>query len=133
MVLFIHLNNIINIFILIFIYVLISIFLARMMQDCQPGWKPGMPCSQKATKQLGSKSDLETKKLLKFLGMGVGIAGACVVVWLAFRHFTGQTNGGIPEPETKLPEGKIPTHVQAIMDHKAKMKAEGKEYPEDSD
>merc|ERR1712131_405552 len=58
---------------------------ARMMQDCQPGWQPGMPCSQKATKQLGSKSDLETKKLLKFLGMGVGIAGACVVVWLAFR------------------------------------------------
>ena len=56
-----------------------------MMQDCQPGWQPGMPCSQKATKQLGSKSDLETKKLLKFLGMGVGIAGACVVVWLAFR------------------------------------------------
>ena len=56
-----------------------------MMQDCQPGWKPGMPCSQKATKQLGSKSDLETKKLLKFLGMGVGIAGGCVVVWLAFR------------------------------------------------
>jgi hypothetical protein len=106
---------------------------ARMMQDCQPGWKPGMPCSQKATKQLGSKSDLETKKLLKFLGMGVGIAGGCVVVWLAFRHFTGQTNGGIPEPESKLPEGKIPTHVQAIMDHKAKMKAEGKEYPDDSD
>jgi len=104
-----------------------------MMQDCQPGWQPGMPCSQKATKQLGSKSDLETKKLLKNLGMGVGIAGAAVVVWLAFRHFAGKTNGGIPEPETKLPEGKIPTHVQAIMDHKAKMKAEGKEYPEDSD
>ena len=106
---------------------------ARMYQDCQPGWKPGMPCSQKATKQLGSKSDLETKKLLKNLGLGVGIAGACVVVWLAFRHFTGATNGGIPEPEHKLPEGKIPTHVQAIMDHKAKMKAEGKEYEEDSD
>ena len=52
---------------------------------------------------------------------------------LKFQHFTGQTNGGIPEPESKLPEGKIPTHVQAIMDHKAKMKAEGKEYPEDSD
>jgi len=52
---------------------------------------------------------------------------------LKFQHFTGQTNGGIPEPESKLPEGKIPTHVQAIMDHKAKMKAEGKEYQEDSD
>ena len=44
-----------------------------------------MPCMQKKTKELGSKSDLQTKKLLKYLGMGVGVAGACVVVWLMFR------------------------------------------------
>lgn len=106
---------------------------AHMRGHCQDGWKPGMPCMQKKTKELGSKSDLETKKLLKMLGMGVGVAGACVVVWLLFRHFTGQTNGGIPEPENALPEGKVPTHLAAIQEHKAKMKAMGKEYPEDSD
>lgn len=44
-----------------------------------------MPCMQKKVKELGSKSDLQTKKLLKYLGMGVGIAGGCVVVWLMFR------------------------------------------------
>lgn len=44
-----------------------------------------MPCMQKKTKELGSKSDLETKKLLKYLGMGVGFAGLAVVLWLMFR------------------------------------------------
>jgi len=106
---------------------------AHMRGHCQDGWMPGMPCMQKKTKELGSKSDLQTKKLLKYLGMGVGIAGACVVVWLMFRHFTGKTNGGIPEPENALPEGKVPTHLAAIAEHKEKMKAQGKEYPEDSD
>lgn len=106
---------------------------AHMRGHCQDGWMPGMPCMQKKTKELGSKSDLQTKKLLKYLGMGVGVAGACVVVWLMFRHFTGKTNGGIPEPENALPEGKIPTHLAAIQEHKEKMKAQGKEYPEDSD
>ena len=24
---------------------------AQMMQDCQPGWQPGMPCMQKRAKQ----------------------------------------------------------------------------------
>jgi len=94
---------------------------------------PGMPCSQKATKQLGSKSDLETKKLLKNIGMGVGAGGALVFIYLVVRHLMGKTNGGIPEPETQLPEGKIPTHVQAIMDYKAQLKAEGKEYIPDSE
>ena len=58
---------------------------AHMRGHCQEGWKPGMPCMQKKVKELGSKSDLQTKKLLKYLGMGVGIAGGCVVVWLMFR------------------------------------------------
>ena len=57
-----------------------------MLQDCQDGWQPGMPCMQKKTKQLGSKSDIETKNLLRNLGMGVGIAALCVVVWLLYRN-----------------------------------------------
>jgi hypothetical protein len=88
---------------------------------------------QKKTKELGSKSDLETKKLLKYLGMGVGFAGLAVVIWLMFRHFTGKTNGGIPDPTVELPEGKVPTHLAAIQEHKEKMKAQGKDFPDDSD
>lgn len=98
---------------------------ATMLQDCQEGWQPGMPCMQKKTKQLGSKSDIETKNLLRNLGMGVGIAALCVVVWLLYRYFSGKTNGGIPEPEAKLPEGKVPTHLKAIEEHKEKMKEKG--------
>mgnify|MGYP000461023340 CR=1 FL=1 len=46
----------------------------------------------------------------------------------------GAGDGGIPEPENKLPEGTIPTHLRAIMDHKQKMKSLGKDYKEeDSD
>lgn len=106
---------------------------AHMRGHCQDGWKPGMPCMQKKTKELGSKSDLETKKLLKYLGMGVGFAGLAVVVWLMIRHFMGKTNGGIPDPTVELPEGKVPTHLAAIQEHKEKMKAQGKQFPDDSD
>jgi len=106
---------------------------AHMRGDCQAGWKPGMPCMQKKTKELGSKSDLAVKKLLKYVGMGVGFCGLAVVLWLMFRHFSGATNGGIPDPTVELPEGKVPTHVAAIAEHKAKMKAAGKDFPVDSD
>ena len=44
---------------------------------------------------------------------------------------TGKTNGGIPEPEQKLPEGTLPSHLRAIKEHKDKMKSMGKEYPDD--
>ena len=48
-----------------------------------------------------------------------------IVIKQLKRYFSGKTNGGIPEPEAKLPEGKVPTHLKAIEEHKEKMKEKG--------
>lgn len=87
-----------------------------------------MPVAEKQTKQLGSKTDIETKKMLKYLVIGLCGAAGVIIVIMVFRKITGKMEDGLPEPETKLPEGTLPTHVKAIMDHKAKMKAMGKEF-----
>jgi len=89
-----------------------------------------MPIALK-TAQLGSKSDLETKAMLKKMLIGFGAASCLIIVYLIFRRMTGKTNGGIPEPELKLPEGTLPSHLRAIQEHKDKMKSMGKEYPDD--
>lgn len=44
---------------------------------------------------------------------------------------TGAGSGGIPDPEIKLPEGTLPTHVKALMEHKEKMKTLGISTKED--
>jgi len=87
---------------------------------------------QKRTKQLGSKSDLDTKRMLKYLLIGLGACAGAIVVFLIFRRVTGKDSGGLPEPEAKLPEGTLPTHMRAIMEHKEKMKSLGKNYSEES-
>ena len=43
---------------------------------------------------------------------------------------TGKAEG-LPEPELKLPEGTLPTHMRAIQEHKDKMKSLGKNYKDE--
>ena len=44
-----------------------------------------MPVAEKQTKQLGSKTDIDTKRMLKYLLIGLGAAAAVIVVVLVFR------------------------------------------------
>jgi len=108
----------------------------KQMSQNQPAQRANIindtPIAQKQTKQLGSKTDIDTKRMLKYLVIGLCAAAGFIVVVMVFRKMTGKMETGLPEPETKLPEGTLPTHVKAIMDHKAKMKAMGKEFS-DSD
>lgn len=90
-----------------------------------------MPVAEKRTKALGGKTDLDTKRMLKYLLIGLGSCAGAIVVFLIFRKMTGKDSGGIPEPEFKLPEGTLPTHMRAIQEHKEKMKSLGKDYKED--
>jgi hypothetical protein len=80
-------------------------------------------------KGLGSKSDLDTKNMLKWLLIGLGCCAGAIVVFLVFRRVTlGDT--GIPVPEKPLPEGAIPTHLAAIQEHNNKMATLGKSFKE---
>jgi hypothetical protein len=90
------------------------------------------PVAEKQAKSLGGKTDQDTKRMLKYMLIGLGACAAAIVVFLMFRSFTGKAEG-LPEPELKLPEGTLPTHMRAIQEHKQKMKSLGKEYKEDSD
>lgn len=79
------------------------------------------PVADKQTKQLGSKSDIDTKRMLKWLVIGLGAIAGVIVAILVFRKVTGKAEEGYPQPEVTLPEGTIPTHLRAITEHKTKM------------
>jgi len=78
---------------------------------------------------LGGKTDMQNKKMIKYGIIAMGFLVGGIVVWLLVRKMLGIQNGGIPEPENKLPEGTIPTHVKAINDYKEKLKSLGRELP----
>lgn len=93
-----------------------------------------MPIAEKQAKSLGGKTDQDTKRLLKYLLIGLGGIAGALVAFVLFRHFRGlKGDGGLPEPEQKLPEGTLPTHMRAIMEHKQKMKSLGKDFKEEDD
>jgi flagellar biosynthesis/type III secretory pathway M-ring protein FliF/YscJ len=78
---------------------------------------------------LGGKTDMHNKKMIKYGLTLMGFMVGLIVVWLLLRKMMGIQNGGIPEPENKLPEGTIPTHVKAINEYKEKLKSLGRELP----
>jgi len=86
------------------------------------------PVFDKAS-MLGGKTDMQNKKMIKYGIIAMGFLVGGIVVWLLVRKMLGIQNGGIPEPENKLPEGTIPTHVKAINDYKEKLKSLGRELP----
>ncbi|CAG5112315.1 Oidioi.mRNA.OKI2018_I69.chr2.g6542.t1.cds [Oikopleura dioica] len=86
------------------------------------------PVFDKAS-MLGGKTDMQNKKMIKYGIIAMGFACGGIVLWLLMRKMMGIQNGGIPEPENKLPEGTIPTHVKAINEYKEKLKSLGRELP----
>jgi len=90
-----------------------------------------VPVAAKKSRELGGKKDIDTKRMLKWLVIGLGSIAGLIVVVVIYRHFSGAGDGGFPEPETKLPEGTIPTHVKALMEHKEKMKSLGKNFKDE--
>lgn len=86
------------------------------------------PVFDKAS-MLGGKTDMHNKKMIKYGLILMGFMVGLIVVWLLVRKMMGIQNGGIPEPENKLPEGTIPTHVKAINEYKEKLKSLGRELP----
>jgi hypothetical protein len=78
---------------------------------------------------LGGKTDMHNKKMIKYGIILMGFMVGLIIVWLLVRKMLGIQNGGIPEPENKLPEGTIPTHVKAINEYKEKLKSLGRELP----
>jgi len=86
------------------------------------------PIFDKAS-MLGGKTDIQNKKMIKYGIIAMGFLCGGIVVWLLVRKMLGIQNGGIPEPENKLPEGTIPTHVKAINEYKEKLKSLGRELP----